>query len=191
MSLKKMIAALIAACTLTSCTASGRVHDKAYLRAVSICGENEKTLTLTFFSDEKSVVTVTGSSVENALTAAELRTGRRIFTGYTELVILGGTQEFSVLEDLLSVWKVSPSCMIAYGGSECGSILHDIPAEQLHGSVENAVKKGISPDCGIVTVLSGLLSKDHKAVIPEISADGAAGRTVPLCVCDLGGGKPF
>ena len=49
--LKRMIlTASIAVLTLTGCASSGLVHDKNYLRAVSISGENEKNLTFTFFT---------------------------------------------------------------------------------------------------------------------------------------------
>ncbi|MDE6101670.1 MAG: hypothetical protein K2F73_01640, partial [Ruminococcus sp.] len=44
-----------------SCASNGRVHDKNYLRAVSVSGDEEKTVTFTFFTKDGKYITTSGS----------------------------------------------------------------------------------------------------------------------------------
>ncbi len=156
---------------LTACASTGRVHDKDYLRAVSLNGTDAKTLTMTFFMDDSRDITVTGGDIVSALEAAELECGRPIFTGYTELVLLDGEDSFEELEYILKEWKVSPSCIVTYGR---GDVFRDKPAEVLAGSVKQAVKQGEAPDSGIVTVLGELL-REGEAEVAWLTGEGVCG----------------
>lgn len=171
--LKKMIlAALAAVFTLTGCASSGLVHDKNYLRAVSITGENEKNLTFTFFTENGDPVSASGKDIDSAQKSAEIKSGKPIFTGYTELVILGECSYRETLDYLLNDWKVSPSCIIAY--SENGEkLLEKADAEALYGSIKQAVAQGKIPECDIITVLGELLSDSDPAEVSEITNSGS------------------
>ena len=79
---------MLTAAVMTGCASSGLVHDKEYLRAVSVRGIAEKEMTFSFFSDETMTVSASGKDIEEALEKAELKAGKPVFTGYTELVIV-------------------------------------------------------------------------------------------------------
>lgn len=171
----KILLSVIALLSLTGCESTGIVHDKNYLQAVSVGGTDEKKLSFAFFSTEDSVITVSGEDMTEAKQKAELKSGKKIVTGYTEIVILDDTVSSETLEFLLHDWKVSPSCMIVCG-EDGERLLDEIPAQQLKGMVERAVEQKKAPECDIITVLGNLLSKDKSAEIAEINADGTVGR---------------
>lgn len=167
---KIILSAMMILLTFTGCESNGRVHDKNYLRAVSVSGDKEKTVTFTFFTKDGKYVTTSGKDINEAKEMAELRTGRKIFTGYTEMIVIDGHNSIDTLEFMLNKWKVSPSCIIAY--SEDDEDIFSSSVEMLTGSVDNAVKQGKTPECDIITVMSKLLGEKHSAQIAEISPDG-------------------
>ncbi|MDE6781948.1 MAG: hypothetical protein K2J40_10920 [Ruminococcus sp.] len=155
--------------TFTGCESNGRVHDKNYLRAVSVSGDNEKIVTFTFFTKDGKYITTSGKDLTEAKELAELRTGKKIITGYTEMIVLDGSNSVDILEFMLHKWKVSPSCIIAY--SEDGDVF-DSSVEKLTGSVNNAISQGKAPECDIITVMSRLLGENQSAQVAGISSDG-------------------
>ena len=108
----RFILLLLAALTLTGCSSKARLNDTSYLRAAAIDGINEKKLSFAFFTDNDSVASSKGTDIDSAKKAAELSGGKVIFTGYTELVILGDCDYRKILESLLNDWKVPPSCLV-------------------------------------------------------------------------------
>lgn len=166
--------AVLVVFTSTSCASTGRVHDKSYLRAVAVSGENGGDLTLSFFSEDEAL-TVSGKNMDDAKRNAELRKGTPVFTGYTELVIVDGSPCMDVLEHLLNEWKVSPSCIIVHSqnGTE---LLEECDSEQLLGMVKQAVKQGKAPECDVITVLGRLCGDGEPAEIAELSSGGAEGK---------------
>ncbi|MBE6859323.1 MAG: hypothetical protein E7498_07820 [Ruminococcus sp.] len=157
---------LASAVILTGCGSSHRLHDTSYLRAVTIDGMDEKTLSFAFFTSNDSVVVSDGNDIESAKRSAEISGGKLIFTGYTELVILGDCNIHETLGILLNEWKVPPSCRIVLGGSSPELTEKDNP-EKLIGSVERAIEQGKAPECDIITVLEQLL-EDGNAQLPDI-----------------------
>lgn len=57
---------LASAVILTGCGSSHRLHDTSYLRAVTIDGMDEKTLSFAFFTSNDSVVVSDGNDIESA-----------------------------------------------------------------------------------------------------------------------------
>lgn len=157
---------------LTTGCASGKIHERSYLRAVNVNGANNDSVTMAFF-DEKEAVSACGEDIDSARYKAELKNGRSVFTGYTELLIVDGRNCCRLLEHMLNNWKVSPSCMIVYS-SDGEKLLSDQSAEKLKGIAEQAVKKGIAPECDIITVLGKLCTKQC-AEVAELRADGTVG----------------
>lgn len=160
--------------SLTGCEASGLVHDKHYLRAVSITEGTEAELTLVFFTENEKV-TVSGKDISTAIKNAEILTGKKIFTGYTELAILGDCNYEDTLELLLNDWKVSPSCIVTHSNDGEG-VLSERSVETIIGAVKNAQKQKKTPDCGIISVISDVLDEKITAEIPELYKDGRVGR---------------
>ncbi|MDE5620479.1 MAG: hypothetical protein K2I80_08180 [Ruminococcus sp.] len=156
-----------------SCESNGRVHDKNYLRAVSVSGNDEKTVTFTFFTKDGKYITTSGKDIDSAKKLAELQTGRKIFTGYTEMILVDDLNSIDTLEYMLHKWKVSPSCIVVYAGEDAEAIFANSTVERLYGSVKTAVKQGKSPECDIITVLGELLNNKKSAEIAEITSDGA------------------
>ena len=165
-SIVRLLIVLASAVTMTGCGSSHRLHDTSYLRAVTIDGRNEKTLSFAFFTSNDSVIVSDGDDIESAKRSAEISGGKLIFTGYTELVILGDCDIRETLGILLNEWKVPPSCRIVLGGNTPKLTEKDNP-EKLLGSVERAIEQGKAPECDIITVLEQLL-EDGSAELPDI-----------------------
>lgn len=173
--IKKISLIVLASAVLLSfsgCNSRGRVHDKNYLRALSVSdGDGEKTVEFSFFSDE--VITASGKTIDEAQEKAELFCGREIFTGYTELIVLNGCDCGEILKTMLNDKKVSPDCIVACTKTE--KLLSECSPEILCSSVKIAVKHGESPECDIVSVLSGLYGDGKSAETAEISRKGFCG----------------
>lgn len=167
-----IVTALLAAALLTGCSSDGSVSDKSYLRAAVIGADS---VTMSFFSEDDGVVTAEADSPEKACSAAELSGGKRIFTGYTELIILDGCDSAEVLTFMLNEWKVSPSCIVACPDGNGAALLSERSAEELEGAVRVAQKQELVGRCDIVTVLGGLLGSSRTAEVPVLSQDGFAG----------------
>lgn len=176
MMIKKLLVIIwLGTFSLTGCAATGLVHDKHYLRAVSITVGSETELTMTFFTEDKKVVTAKGKDISTAMKNAEILAGKPIFTGYTELVVLSGCEYRDTLEILLNDWKVSPTCIVAHS-NDGAAALTDKDAETLTGSVKRARDQGKAPECDIITVLSDLLDEKSSAEIAELYENGTVGK---------------
>ncbi len=160
---------------LSGCSETDHVHDKKYLRAISVDGDEYKKVVFAFYTEEDKVVHAEGDSIEEAGNAAELECGKEFFTGHTELVILNDCDYRETLEFLLNDWKVSPSCLIVYGGEDCSDILKSNSAEELADSVKTAAEQGKAPECDIVTVLTGLLGESGSVDVAALNKDGVEG----------------
>ncbi len=163
----------MAAGLLTGCASDGNVSDKSYLRAAVIGADS---VTMSFFSEEDEPVTVSVDSPEEARSAAELSGGKKIFTGYTELIVLDGCDSADTLGFMLNEWKVSPSCIVACPRGSGAELLSTRTAEELEGAVRVAQEQELLGRCDIVTVLGGLLGSDRSAEVPELSRDGYVGK---------------
>lgn len=169
---KAVITAVLAfAAVFTTGCASGRIHEKSYLRAAAVTGEYETEAVFSLFSEEDAV-SGHGADIDLARSDAELKNGREIFTGYTELIIVDGRECRELLEHLLGKWKISPSCRVVYCENG-GELLAEHDAEQLIGISEQAVKQGIAPESDIITVL-GELCENGTAAVVGLSTDGTA-----------------
>ena len=161
-----------AAVIFTGCTSSGLVHDKLYLRSIAV--SNDK-VTMTFFADEESI-TVGSGELPTAEKMAELCKGKPIVTGFTEMIVLGDCDAQQVLEELLTEWKVSPSCMAVYSASPHDTLTEG-NAEMLEGTVKEAEKLGIAGKCKITAVLSELINKGRSETA-EINRNGFLNKTI-------------
>lgn len=159
---------IFSAVLLTGCSSRGNVNEKAYLRAAAVDGDS---VTLVFFNEDEGTVTVPMGDPEKAKPAAELLIGKEIFTGHTEIVLLGDCDRKEILEYILKQWRVSPSCMAAESKGKGEIILKARNPEQLTGIIEQAQKKELVPSCDIITVLSRLLDGEPEK-IPLLSVYG-------------------
>ena len=159
MKIKYLLAAAAAVLSLTGCGNTQEVQNKSYLRAVSI--NKEITAVMAFYSETEENFSAHGNDLEELKDNAEISLGRTLFTGHTEMIVLGDCDYTETLTFLLNEWKISPSCMIISGDeSACRN------ASQTVDSVRRAVEKNEAPECDIVTVLSALLSENGSAEIP-------------------------
>lgn len=179
MSLMKIIfSAALALLFCTGCARTNQVHDKNYVRAIAVSGENTKSAVFSFYDDKTKPHSEYGESLSSLRSKTELTLGKSLFTGHTELVILGDCDYKATLEYLLNEWKVSPSCLVVYGGKNAGQLLEKQDAETLADSIRYASEQRKAPECDIVTVLSGLLSEEKTAEIAQINDKGVCGSTV-------------
>lgn len=145
MRITPMLAAATALVLLTGCR-SGRVQDRMYLRAVKIdlygCG-------FSFFSEDDEVLEVSGGSVAEAVRSAETILGKEIFTGHTELAVIGdGCDRDELLSMLFSEWRVSPSCIVLYGDESISD------PEETVGSVRLRTERGELPCLDLIARMS-------------------------------------
>lgn len=166
-------AAAMTMCMLCGCNASGRVHDKAYLRAAAL--DDEGSITLAFFSDDEAL-TVRGGDIPEALGNAEVKLGKRIFTGYTELVILSSSQGCEELKYLLRDWRVPPSCLTVCSSGSGERILKSNDPQALADGVRLAAKRDDAPPSDIITVLENMLADDFSETASlSVSGDVSTG----------------
>lgn len=170
--IKRFLLLSLGIITLTGCSSHGNVSTKAYLRAAALDGNK---LTLAFYSEEQETITVTADNPAQAKEIAELSIGKEIFTGHTELIMLKNCDNLEILDFMLHEWKLSPSCMIAQPEYNGRMILAQANSENLTGSIKIAQKQNISPECDIITVLSGLLGENESAEVAELSEKGFCG----------------
>lgn len=169
-----LAAAVSSAVILTGCT-SGKIHEKSCLLAAAVAEKDETMVTMCLFSED-SAVTVSGTDLDEAVRRAELKNGKPVFTGYTELIVVDGKDSLDLLDHMLNSWKVSPSCMVVKC-SDGRTLLEENDPRQLIGRAEQAVRQGKAPQCDIVTVL-GELCGNSAAEAAELRTDGSVGRCV-------------
>ena len=172
MKLKLLYISVLSLLLLTGC-GQGKVTERKYLRAVGVDGNN---YTFAFFEDDQPL-TVTASSPEQAKNTAEIQSGKDIFTGYTELIILRSCNEAEILTFMLEQWKVSPSCLAASSSLSTSQLLDSRSSESLEGTIKAAVSKGKTSSCDIIYVLGELLSGSGEAEVPLLSENGFSGNT--------------
>lgn len=149
----KYTAVLLGLLLLTGCSSHGNVSKRAYVRGAAVEGS---TITISFYTDEETI-SVTAENLDDAKAEAERRIGKHIFTGHTELILLGECREAEVLEYMLHKWKVPPSCRVVTDTADGGEELKNHDTEQLSGAIDIAQEQGKLGKCDIVTVLSEYL----------------------------------
>lgn len=175
MKIYRLFTAVFIAVMLTGCKSSDRVHDKNYVRALAVAGSDEKKAVFDFYDEESEPYFSAAEDFDKLRENAELELGKTLFTGHTELIILGNCDFTASLEFLLNEWKVSTSCLVVYIDEKEWYNITEGETDVLADSVRKAVKQGKSPECDIVTVLSGLLSEEGFAEIPLTDGKGVDG----------------
>jgi len=170
MNFRKILILLFFPTILSGCT-NQEVQKKAYLRDISISGNEIKTVSMSFYNEDSKPTKTQSQNFDGILENSEVLNGKTIFTGHTELIILDECDYTETLRFMLEEWKVSPSCMIIYGGEDSGKIIASSDSEYLANSVRTAVKQKKIPENDIITVLSSLL-QNNQCEIPVITSDG-------------------
>lgn len=171
-----VLAMVISFMFMCGCSGTEQPHSRKYARAVTISGSERITATFSFFDEEEKLCTAQGNTLEEVKAKAELELGKSLFTGHTEMIILGDGCDYDyTLEYLFNEWKVSPSCVVAYGGKESKKALESNGAEILTDSVKRAIKQKKAPECDIVTVLGDLLGEEKTAHIAGVDRSGFCG----------------
>jgi len=169
--------AVLSAVLLAGC-ASGRVYDKNYVRAVAVTGSSAKAAVLAFYDEETEPFASIGSDLDSIIKKTEVSIGKTLFTGHTELIVLGECDYAETLTKMLNEWKVSPSCVVVFGGPYSAYILKNMDVETLKDSIDHAIEQGKAPKSDIVTVLSGLLGDEGCAELASVGEDGFDGIAV-------------
>ena len=170
----KILPLMLVIPVLTGCASNGKVNDKSYLRAAAV---DDEKITFSFFSDEDENITVNADDLGEAKKSAELSTGKEIFTGYTELMLLDGSNSTDTLSYALNEWKVSPACEIVSPEKTGAELLRKCKPEELEGMVKTAIDQKLAEKCDIVTVLGSLLNTGGKTAVPKLSENGFCGNT--------------
>jgi hypothetical protein len=156
--MSRKFTAVLCAVALILITRYGRnaeqVQDKKYVRTISV--SNSGTV-ISFYDEDTEPLFLNVSEPSEIKYNAEQKLGKTLFTGHTELIIMGTDGDYTdFLTYMLNEWRVPPSCMAVYSDDSDG-----IDTELLINSIMRKVKYGESPECDIVTVLSELLNPDN------------------------------
>lgn len=171
------LTAILALIMFTGCT-SGQIYDNNYIRAAAVAGDSGKAAVFAFYDENSKTFSSNGSNLDEILRKAELNLGKNVITGHTELIVLGDCDYIETLTFMLNEWKVSPSCLVVYGGPYAAYIIKNIEAETLADSITHAIEQGKAPECDIITVLGGLLSDDKQAEVACVGRYGFDGTVV-------------
>ena len=135
---------------------------------------------VTFEFFEGDPLTVPAETLDGALRSAEFILGRRIFTGYTELIVLGELPAEEILGEMLTGWRVSPECMVVGSTGSAGEVLTEATGRLLEGSAKLAAERGEAPESRMISVLSQLLSENDTAELPLVGTNGVCGK-IKIC----------
>ena len=145
--MKRIILSIIAVLSLTSC-GTRQVHDKYYVKTLYISGKDRMTAKMTFFNNDSAAITASGSAFDEIKEKCELSSGKSIFTGHTEVIVLNDCYARETLDFMLNDWKVSPSCRVVLASKNADSITADV--------IDIATEQKKAPQCDIITILSDL-----------------------------------
>lgn len=176
MKIRKLLFIMAVPLTMSGCTYQ-EVYEKAYLRGMSVSGEDVKTVSMNFYNENSSPTKTKNQNFNDILKDSEVISGKSIFTGHTEVIVLGDCDYTETLRFMLEEWKVSPSCLVVYGGESSADIIENSDSGQLADVIRTAVKQNKIPQNDIITILSSLL-KDNQTEIPLITPDGRLESTV-------------
>lgn len=168
--MKRILAVIVSAFFLTGCS-DGNISQREYVRAVLA---DKSGTSLAFYSGEE--IFSSEKNPQEVCGEAEIHLGKSIFTGHTELIVLGECDFRETLENMLMEWKVPPTCIVAYAGDNAAYTLSE-NAERDAQSVRQAEEKGLTEECNITDVL-GKLIREGKASVPVIGENGFAGTAV-------------
>ncbi len=194
---KKFAAALAAVLTLTlsGCSSSGEeVNKRTFVQIMGLEKQADYyNVSLQFYKPESSdgnpdiskansdSVTGRGTTITEALTDAELKTGKSVFTGHTKLLVLGDglgdpSDELSVLYGNSAYGNVSPSCPVAY--SKVPSAITEtfmteglFSADRLIGKMESAVNNGRAFYTSVASLAESTEVSEAAAILPVIYAE--------------------
>lgn len=161
---------LILSILILTAAESDDIRETSYVRGISISGHN---CTIDFFDEDTEPVTVNAEKMSDIPELAELQTGTKIFTGYTELVILNNCDYSEILESALNDFKVSPNCIVAEGKTD----FRNESSEFLISQINRIVEQKILPECDLITVLGNLLNNNTSLTLPRITYGGINGIT--------------
>lgn len=174
MKFKKLLIIPLICLLLCGCT-SGEVQEKIYLRCLSVSGNDIKSVSMNFYNKDSVPSKAKEKSFDEILNKIEVLNGKSVFTGHTEVIVLGECNYTATLQFLMEEWKVSPSCLVVYGGNYCDKIIENADSEKLANVLRTAVKQKIIPENDIITVLGNLL-QNGETEIPKFSSDGNLGK---------------
>lgn len=153
--MKRILSALISMIMLTGC-ASGNISNREYIRGIYI-GADE--ISVGFYGEDREIFSSENDSPETICETAALALGKEIFTGHTELIVLGDCDRRKVLEYLLREWKVSPSCVVISGDE----LPENDKIEQTAESVRIAEKMNDEKSHNIVAVLKNIKKQTERS----------------------------
>lgn len=192
--IKKLTAALVFTLFLSGCSVGEEVNKRAFVQVIGI----EKTadnynVSLQFYKPESSdgnpdiskansdSANGRGTTVTEALSDAELKTGKSLFTGHTKLLILGGglddpSDELAVLYSNSAFGSVSPSCPVVY--SDTPSAVTDtfmteglFSADRLISIMDSAVNSGKAFYTSVASIAESTGLTGSAAVLPTVYAE--------------------
>ncbi|MBQ3567188.1 MAG: hypothetical protein IJA12_08410 [Oscillospiraceae bacterium] len=169
MKTKKIIAVLLLSVTLSGCSGSSDVRNKAFIKEIGVdYGETQEISLRTFGSDE--VIKGNGKTLLSAVGDCENTQSKNLFSGHLEVFASSPANIGNNLLTLLSNNRISPSCYVLCVPENAVSFI-DKEGGKLAELIRSSGRNGIILPRTISGVLNDLLESDRKASVP-VQKDG-------------------
>lgn len=165
MKINKLLCLLpVLSITLSGCSDSSDVRNKAFIREMGADYSEEQTISLrTFGSDE--VITGSGKTLLSAVGECENTQSKNLFSGHLEVFASSPQNIGNNLLTLLSNNRISPSCYVLCIPENAASFI-DKEGGKLAALIRSSSRNGIILPKTISGVVNDLLESDRKAAVP-------------------------
>lgn len=154
---KRLLAGIMLLLCLSGCE-SESVSQRLYLQSIRIRGNAPVSLTMQAFDSEKQF-SASGETIPEAIRNGEITQGKRIFTGHTELLLIGEGFSKEGAEHLLLEQGLSPGCSVMYGNT--------FAPEAALQSLRMSERQGMQTKTELSTALQEWMGAGGTALLPE------------------------
>ncbi len=168
---------------LTGCQNAVEVRERAFVQSASFSGNNNISLTLYPFEEEKDKSYGNGLTIAEAIENTAVFSGKDVFMGHLELLCFDEPDFTEKLESCLIDYRISPSCKLLYL-SEI-SILENCDTTLLTDRLTMEEEKGHIPKTDLFHILSERKRKDSAALVPAVTKN-----SLSMCILK-DGSKPY
>jgi spore germination protein KC len=128
-----------------------------------------------------AVVIATGPSIDDALQKIQQVTGKKLFYGYMQEIVVGGNAARHITKDIIEYIDRTPnirtSAYIAITQGKAEDVLDTIdpnatepPSKEIHGLIDESINSGSAYPVTIQSFEENLVISGEEPVAPEISA---------------------
>ncbi len=150
---------------LSGCTAV-QVKDRIYLQALELNTTDQTEIQLHDFMTASSgaIATVYGDTLSDALAQSSAIVGKELFLGHLELLAYTSPSDAATLNQWMTQYRLSPSCLIL--GLPDGDSLETLDTTALVEQLQSAMDCGLLPETNLYTILTEFSGSAGMALVP-------------------------